>query len=244
MRNLKKLAAVGLTAAMTLSMSLSAFAADVTIHFKNAANWENVGAWVYQGIGFDIQVMPADKCPAYNTNTNRAIWPGARMEKEEGYDGWYKLTCTFDDPSQGAVMLFNNMVADTTADTASGGDESDNQFLSASGLVQDTNAKQQTPNQLIKKTDFTGTEYWCDFDGNTSGSASLMLSAAPASYVQTAAPAAETTAAANTAGTATQATSAAVTSSVKTGDSVTYAIVFMGIAAAGVFVASRRKVTE
>ena len=72
--------------------------------------------------------MPADKCPAYNTNTNRAIWPGARMEKEEGYDGWYKLTCTFDDPSQGAVMLFNNMVADTTADTASGGDEITSSF--------------------------------------------------------------------------------------------------------------------
>lgn len=244
MRNLKKIAAVGLTAAMTLSMSLSAFAADVTIHFKNASGWDRVGAWVYQGIAFDQQVMPADKCPAYNTNTNRAIWPGAEMTKEADYDGWYSVTCSFDDQSQGAVMIFNNLVADTTADTASGGDESDNQFLSQSGLTQDTSAKQQTPNQLIKKTDFSGTEYWCDFDGNTAGSAALLLAAAPASYVKTATE--ETTAApaANTAAGATTATTAATTTAPKTGDSAAYAIVFVGIAAAGVVVASRRKVTE
>lgn len=237
MRNLKKLVAVGLTAAMTMAMTVVSFGAEVTLHFKNAANWDRVGGWIYEGVGFDTQIMPKEKCPAYNTNTNRAIWPGAELEKEADYDGWYTITVTVNDPSKGAVAIFNNMVADTAVDTASGGDASDQSFVDASGLTKDSNAKKQTPNQMMVKG-FTETEFWCDFDGNVAGAAAKMLTTAPASYAKT-----STTPAA---GDSTTPTTAATTSntSVKTGDSVSYAIVFTGIAAAAVFVLSRRKVNE
>lgn len=244
MRNLKKLVAVGLTAAMTLAMSLSAFAGDVTFHFKNAAGWSDVGAWIFEDIQFKTPAMPQDKCPVYNTNTNRAIWPGAKMEKEADYDGWYSITTSVTDTSKGAVVIFNNLVGDTKADTATGGDATDDQFLQASSIVKDTSAKKQTPNQIVKATDFTGSEYWCDFDGNTAGTAKMFLSAAPASYVKTAtASTTETTAAGST---STAATTASTTSntSVKTGDSVAYAIILVGAAAAVVFVASRKRVNE
>lgn len=244
MRNLKKLAAVGLTAAMTMAMSVVSFAAtDVTLHFKNAAGWDRVGGWIYEGVGFTTQIMPQDKCPAYNTGTNRAIWPGAELTKEADYDGWYSITVTVNDTSQGMIAIFNNMVADTAVDTASGGNASDQQFVDASGLTKDSNAKKQTPNQMVVAREFTGTEYWCDFDGNTAGQAAKMLSSAPASYVKTSTSApAETQAAGST--TETTKASTTSTTSVKTGDSAAYAIVFTGIAAAAVFVASRRKVNE
>lgn len=236
MRNLKKLVAVGLTSAMTMAMAVTSFAAtDVTIHFKNTAGWARVGGWIYEGIGFTTQAMPQDKCPAYNTETNMAVWPGAELTKEAEYDGWYSITCTFNDTSNGAVAIFNNMVADTKVDTASGGNESDQKYVDQAGLTKDSNAKQQTPNQMITKNDFTATEYWCDFDGNTAGAAAKMSSTAPASYVKTAsAPAA--------AGTTTASTTS--NTSVKTGDSVSYAIMLTGIAAAVVFVASKKKVNE
>ena len=51
MRNLKKIVAVGATAAMTMAMSVMAMAAtDVTFHFKNTNNWEDCGAWIYEKI--------------------------------------------------------------------------------------------------------------------------------------------------------------------------------------------------
>lgn len=246
MRNLKKLFAVGLTAAMTTAMSLSAFAAqDVTLHFKNAANWSDVGGWIYEGVGFTTQIMPQDKCPAYNTNTNRAIWPGARLTKEADYDGWYSITVTVQDPSQGLVAIFNNMVADTAVDTASGGDATDQQFVDNSGLTKDSSAKQQTANQLIPKNQFTSAtgDYWCDFSGDVNAAAAKFLAEAPASYVKTASSTPETTAAA-AAGSTTTATASTANTSVKTGDSAAYAIVFTGIAAAAVFVASKKRVTE
>lgn len=243
MRNLKKLFAVGLTAAMTTAMSLSAFAAqDVTLHFKNAANWSDVGGWIYEGVGFTTQIMPQDKCPAYNTEKSRAVWPGARLTKEADYDGWYSITVTVQDPSQGLVAIFNNMVADTKVDTASGGDESDQAYVDNSGLTKDTSAKQQTANQLIPKNQFTSAtgDYWCDFSGDTGAAAAKFLTEAPASYVKTASATTDTTAAAGS----TTATTATANTSVKTGDSAAYAIVFTGIAAAAVFVASRRRVNE
>ncbi len=243
MRNLKKLFAVGLTAAMTTAMSLSAFAAqDVTLHFKNAANWSDVGGWIYEGVGFTTQIMPQDKCPAYNTEKNRAIWPGAKLTKEADYDGWYSITVTVQDPSQGLIAIFNNLVADTKVDTASGGDESDQAYLDKADLVKDTSGKQQTANQLIPKNQFTSAtgDYWCDFTGDTGAAAAKFLTEAPASYVKTASATTDTTAAAGS----TTATTATANTSVKTGDSAAYAIVFTGIAAAAVFVASRRRVNE
>lgn len=241
MRNLKKLVAVGLTAAMTAAMTVVSFAAtDVTIHFKNAANWERVGGWIYEGVGFTTQAMPKDKCPAFNTETNLAVWPGAELTKEADYDGWYSITCTFNDTSNGAVAIFNNMVADTKVDVNSGGNASDQQYVDAAGLVKDSNQKKQTPNQMITKNDFSSTEYWCDFDGNTAGQPAKMLSAAPASYVKTSTTPAPASGSTN----ATTAASTTSNTSVKTGDSVSYAIILTGIAAAVVFVASKKKVNE
>lgn len=244
MRNLKKLAAVGLTAAMTMAMTVVSFGADVTIHFKNAANWDTVGAWIYQGFNWGENVTPQAKCAAYNTEAGRPIWPGAKMDPEPDYNGWYTVTATFNDTSNGAIMIFNNYVADTTADTSSGGDETDNQYLQASGLVMDSTKKQQTPSQIIKKTDFTATEYWCDFDGNVASSTAGLLSAtAPASYVKTATETA-TTAAAGTSTTATTAAVSSTTAAPKTGDAGAYALAFTGLAAAAVVVASKKKVNE
>ena len=134
------------------------------------------------------------------------------------------------------------MVADTKVDTASGGDESDQAYLDKSDLVKDTSGKQQTANQLIPKNQFTSAtgDYWCDFTGDTGAAAAKFLTEAPASYVKTASATTDTTAAAGS----TTATTATANTSVKTGDSAAYAIVFTGIAAAAVFVASRRRVNE
>lgn len=243
MRNLKKLAAVGLTAAMTMAMTVVSFGADVTFHFKNAGNWDTVGAWIYEGIAFNTNRTPKEKCAAYNTDADRAIWPGAKMDAEADYNGWYSITAHFEDTSAGAVVIFNNYVADTTADTSSGGDDTDNQFLQASGLLMDSSQKKQTPNQMITKTEFTGTEYWCDFDGNTAGSPAKLLATAPASYVKTATETA-TTAAAGTSTTATTAAVSSTTAAPKTGDAGAYALAFTGLAAAAVVVASKKKVNE
>lgn len=185
MRNLKKLAVVGATAAMTMAMSMVAMAAtDVTIHFKNAANWDNVGAWAYEGVAFTTQVMTQEQCPAYNPETGRAIWPGAKLEAEQDYDGWYTATFTYEDlATNGGVIIFNNLVADTKADTASGGDDTDDIYLQASPLIKDSTKKKQTGNQIIKKGS-TATEYWCDFDGVIPGSTQALLDTKPASYVK------------------------------------------------------------
>ena len=190
MTKFKKLAAAGLTVAMTAAMSIVTFAStDITVHFKNTCKWDNVGVWAYEGMSFTTQVMPQDECPVYNTNTGRAIWPGAKMTAEPDYDGWYEIKLSFDDTSTGAVMIFNNLVADTKADTASGGDPTDQEFLDAAkakGLICDSKLKQQTPNQLIQKN-FEAGEYWCDFDGNVKGSSALLSKTKPASYKKKAA---------------------------------------------------------
>ncbi len=156
----------------------------VTIHFRNAGKWDNVGVWAYEGMGFKRQVMPADLCPAYNTKTDRAIWPGAKMEKELDHEGWYSIRLTFKDTSSGAVFIFNNLVADTKADTSTGGDETDQEFLDGAkkkGLICDTELKKYTHNQYIAKN-FTAGDYWCDFDGNIYGSATLLSKSMPKSY--------------------------------------------------------------
>ncbi len=187
MTKFKKFAAAGLTMAMTAAMSVVAFAStDITVHFKNTCKWDNVGVWAYEGMSFTTQVMPADLCPAYNTKTDRAIWPGAKMTAEQDYDGWYSIKLSFEDTSSGAALIFNNLVADTKADTTTGGDPTDQEFLDgakAKGLICDTDLKKQTPNRLIAKN-FTSGEYWCDFDGNISGSTALLSNTKPASYVK------------------------------------------------------------
>lgn len=184
MRNFKKIVAIGATAAMTMAMSMVAMAsADVTIHFKNGANWENVGAWIYEGIGFTKNVSPKDACPAYCVTQDQPIWPGARMTAEANYDGWYSITVTYEDlATNGSIMIFNNLVGDTTADTSSGGCEDCQKYLEASGLTMNTSLKKQTPNCVIEKKS-TATEYWCEYTG-TEASTMRLASTAPASYVK------------------------------------------------------------
>lgn len=186
MRNLKKIAAIGATAAMTMAMSVMAMAAtEVTFHFKNTNNWEDCGAWIYEGVGWTTNVSPKDLCPAYNTDTDKPIWPGAKMTPEAEYDGWYSITATFNDTSNGAIMIFNNLVADEKADTSSGGAATDQAFIDASGLKKDKingAKKHQAPNGIVMRGRFAATEYWYDFNGDESGSQVLMSDTAPASY--------------------------------------------------------------
>ncbi len=155
----------------------------VVIHFKNTCNWENVGVWLYQGIGWTKNVCPKEECPAYNTITDKPLWPGAKMVKEENYEGWYSITAYFDDRSKGAIMIFNNLVADTKVDTSVGGDVTDQQFVEESGLIMNSDLKESAPNQLIVPSKFTEREYWCDFDGNLYGKAGQLTSDKPDSYV-------------------------------------------------------------
>lgn len=196
MRNLKKIVAVGATAAMTMAMSVMAMAAtEVTFHFKNAANWEDCGAWIYEGVGWTKNITPKESSPAYDTIYDHSIWPGAKMTAEPEYDGWYKITATFEDTSAGTIFIFNNLVADEQVDTASGGDPEDQAFVDAAGLKKNNinGAKKiQTPNCLIPAGYFTSTEYWYDFDGDPKGSnatfapgripVTTLTDTAPASY--------------------------------------------------------------
>ena len=155
---------------------------QITIHFKNEFNWDNVGVWIYEGMAFSKNICPKDACPAYNTITNQPIWPGARMTEEEDYEGWYKITVTVEDTSSGVVMIFNNLVADTKVDTANGADPTDEQFLKEAGIVMDSSLREQTPNRIITKN-FTDTEFWCDYDEKFSDRMSLLLTEKPDSYV-------------------------------------------------------------
>lgn len=183
MRKIKKLAAVCLTAGMTLAMSLVAMAAtEVTIHFKNAKNWDAVGVWAYEGTGFTTQVMPQELTPAYNIEDKRAIWPGSKMTAETNYDGWYSIKLTFEEPTKnGAVFIFNNLVADTKVDTTSGGSAADQAYVDASGLVKDSDKKDQTQNYFIVPKNFTAKEYWCDWNG-VKGSSGQLSATKPDSY--------------------------------------------------------------
>ena len=64
MRSFKKVAAVALSAVMTLAMGVSAFADQtITFHFQNSSNWNPCGAWIYQGIAFTTNVTLIDKSP-------------------------------------------------------------------------------------------------------------------------------------------------------------------------------------
>ncbi len=153
MRNLKKFFAVGTAAAMTMAMSATAFAdKTITIHFQNTANWDTVGAWIYQGIAFDTNVTPADKSITNEKSdgSTKVLWPGAKMEAEG--DGWYKVTATFTDEvdNKGLVMIFNNYVADSVLNDTTEQDDLDK--LAASGVkTTATDKKEQTGNVQINK---------------------------------------------------------------------------------------------
>ena len=92
----KKIVASLMTATMVFGMTISVFAdKTVTIHYQNTDRWNTVGAWVYQGIAFNTNVTPADKCIVSIDEDGRTkvLWPGAKMEEEGA--GWYKTNVTF-----------------------------------------------------------------------------------------------------------------------------------------------------
>ena len=153
MRNLKKFFAVGTVAAMTMAMSVTAFAEKtVTIHFENNGKWNPVGAWVYEGIAFDTNVTPAADSittPKADGST-KVLWPGAKMV-DEG-NGWVKTTVTFSDEvdKNGMVMIFNNYVGDSTLNDTTEQDDLD--AIAASGIATTATAtKEQTNNVLLNK---------------------------------------------------------------------------------------------
>lgn len=153
MRNLKKFFAVGTVAAMTMAMSVTAFAEKtVTIHFENNGKWNPVGAWVYEGIAFDTNVTPAADSittPKADGST-KVLWPGAKMV-DEG-NGWVKTTVTFSDEvdKNGMVMIFNNYVGDSTLNDTTEQDDLD--AIANSGIATTATAtKEQTNNVLLNK---------------------------------------------------------------------------------------------
>lgn len=114
MRSLKKVCAVAAAAVMTMSMSVAAFAATtITFHYQNTENWENVGAWVYEGISWDTNVTTDAYLKCDKHDEVKPLWPGAKCV-DEG-NGWVKYTATFSDEfaKNGCVMKFNNFVADS-----------------------------------------------------------------------------------------------------------------------------------
>lgn len=188
MRVFKKAAAVLLTAAMTMSMGAMAFADSVTFHFYNFKGWETVGAWVYEGTAWTTNVTPADLCAVCAEEadgTIKQLWPGAKCESEG--NGWFKITAEFASRDAGAVMVFNNYVADPNVTDTQRQEDVDK--ILASGLP--TTGKEQCPNIMIgiKKdgyTAFDANEYWINWDGEAKAMIAKedqgLLTAAPASY--------------------------------------------------------------
>lgn len=269
MRKLKKALAVVTTAVMTMAMGVSAFAdTTVTYHFYNANNWENVGAWVKQGVDWKDECLPLDKCVTNQVTGDdgqtytKPLWPGAKMEAEG--NGWYKVTCTYTDTSKGTMMIFNNYVGDSQpGDTTSA---EDIQKLREAGVpLNDTAEKHQTQNIMIKKNQITANEYWINWDGNEKGtmivmgSSDAMTTTAPANYTTssttTDTPAGSTdtntntdnSANAGTAGTTntTNTTGTGTNSGTKaptTGDTVAVSVVLLGLVSAVAVVAAKKKV--
>jgi hypothetical protein len=164
MRKIKKIAAVAITAAMTMAMGISAFAGEVTFHFKNVKGWDTVGSWIYEGKAFDINVTPADKCAV--VNGEKQLWPGAKCE-DEG-NGWVKITATFTGEKPDAVLKFNNWVADNTINDTTTQEDLDK--LAASGIVCDSSKKEETPAIMLGVPKdgwigFDASEYWIEWDG-------------------------------------------------------------------------------
>ena len=259
MRNLKKFFAVGTAAAMTMAMSVTAFAdKTVTIHFENNGKWNPVGAWVYEGIAFDTNVTPAADSittPKADGST-KVLWPGAKMV-DEG-NGWVKTTVTFSDEvdKNGMVMIFNNYVGDSTLNDTTEQDDLD--AIAASGIATTATAtKEQTNNVLLNKKKIAAaggvqSDLYVSADESWSFTAPANY-AAPADNGNTPAPApadngstpANTNDGNAAANTNTAAKSAGVksnTNAPKTGDTVAVSAFALAAVAAIAVVAAKRKV--
>ncbi len=269
MRNLKKFFAVGTVAAMTMAMSVTAFAEKtVTIHFENNGKWNPVGAWVYEGIAFDTNVTPAADSittPKADGST-KVLWPGAKMV-DEG-NGWVKTTVTFSDEvdKNGMVMIFNNYVGDSTLNDTTEQDDLD--AIAASGIATTATAtKEQTNNVLLNKKKIAAaggvqSDLYVSADESWSFTAPASYPAAsadnggntpapaPADNGNTPAPApadngstpANTNAAANTNTAAKSAGVKSNTNAPKTGDTVAVSAFALAAVAAIAVVAAKRKV--
>ena len=258
MRNLKKFFAVGTVAAMTMAMSVTAFAEKtVTIHFENNGKWNPVGAWVYEGIAFDTNVTPAADSittPKADGST-KVLWPGAKMV-DEG-NGWVKTTVTFSDEvdKNGMVMIFNNYVGDSTLNDTTEQDDLD--AIAASGIATTATAtKEQTNNVLLNKKKIAAaggvqSDLYVSADESWSFTAPASYPAASADNGgNTPAPApadngstpANTNAAANTNTAAKSAGVKSNTNAPKTGDTVAVSAFALAAVAAIAVVAAKRKV--
>lgn len=264
MRNLKKAVAVFLTAAMTMSASVMAFAGEtVTLHFENAKNWEPVGAHVYEGVGFTTNVTPVDKAFVVSKNddgTDKVVWPGAKMEKEFG--NWYKITVTFEDATNnGIAVIFNNGVGDTEPNDV-GFSQADADAVKASGIP--TTGKDQTGNvtlgkKAIAKLGGMPSDLYITYDGKATGDptnvepdsykAAKDAASAPAdNNGGSASGDNNANASSNNSGTATNnntsTNSGSKTTAPKTGDAVAVSVVMIGLLATVAFVASKKRVND
>ena len=271
MRSLKKVFAVAAATVMTMAMGVTAFAdKTITFHFQNAENWENVGAWVWEGVGFDTNVTKdavivcKDAAHAGDEGGVKLLWPGAKCA-DEG-NGWFKYTATFSDDvcTNGIALLFNNFVADSTLNDTTL--QCDLDAMAASGVPTTATAeKKQTGNIVINKKNAilsSGTTpsdvyVFVGEDGKIAPTAEAPASYAPANNNASSGSdnsgsasagdaaggsAAGTASGSSSSGTASSSGSTTSNSSVKTGDTVAVSVVAFGVLAAVAFVASRKKV--
>ena len=273
MRKLKKVAAVLLSAAMTMSASVMAFAdQNVTLHFQNGSNWDKGGAWVYQGIAWDVNVCPEDKCAVKTQEETgvKKVWPGALMDDDKA-TGWKTLTFTVTDSyvTDGIIFKFNNYVADSaTNDTTT---DADLESIKASGIAMNGvngAVKEETGNVTINKKLINNTyggslsDIYVTWDGKTATATpdapeaytSNVKADAPAAGSGSSSNAGSSTTTDTNAGSASNAgsttgtantTKPGTTSGTKapvTGDSVAVTVVMFGLVAAVAFVASKKKV--
>lgn len=263
MRNLKKAVAVFLTAAMTMSASIMAFAdTKVTFHFQNSQNWEEVGGYIYEGISWTTNVTDDTYVTCNKADgTVKKLWPGAKC-KSEG-SGWYSCTATFSDDvvTNGMVFKFNNFVGDASLNDTTEQDDLD--AIAASGIKTTATAeKKETDGIIINKKTIANTfggsvpsDIYVEYDGKVA----TFSATAPASY-----PAASTSVTDNnntstdnnttstdnnsSAGTSTNTNtntstnSGSTTSAPKTGDAVSVSVVMISLLAVVAFVASKKRV--
>ncbi len=165
MNTIKRIVTVLLFVVMMMAMSVVVFAdTEVTFHFKNVRNWENVGGWIYEGTSFNKNVSPTDR--SVLNASGLVLWPGAKCE-DEG-NGWFKITAKFTSMESGAVLIFNNWAADNEInDTTT---QENLNKLAEAGVRLDAEAREQSPNIYIgiPRDDcvaFDAAEYWISWDG-------------------------------------------------------------------------------
>lgn len=185
-RKIKKLIAALLSAVMVVSLmtatkTVTAYADQtITFHFQNIKEWETVGAWIYEGLGWDTCVTDSYVKSIKSDGTVKNLWPGAKCE-DEG-NGWVKVSATFSDALSGAVMIFNNFVGDATPNATE--DEEDIEAIRASGIpTTDTATKDQTSNIVLTKRNVfkngIPSDVWINYDG----SSIIVSTEAPKDYV-------------------------------------------------------------